>query len=319
MKIIVTGAGGFVGSKLLPLLAGHQVVALDKSIGSIADSSHVTPVIGDIRDPDVMNSAFSGGCEAVVHLATLPGGAAEQDPGLARQVNVDATMALADAAVRCGERPRFVFASSIAVFADPLPAGIDDSTPLTPKLLYGAHKAMMEQWLATLSRRGALQAISLRLSGVVARPLGPSGLKSGFMSWVFHAVKAGERFVMPVTAGATSWLTSVDCAVANLAHALQADLAEAPLSHAITLPALRVRMDRLVEEIAQQSGTRPGSVSYSPDPELEAAFGSLPPLTTPWAERLGFSSDGNLSTLVARALASMAEMSHSSDTGEVDP
>jgi len=312
MRIIVTGAGGFVGSRLVRLLAGHQVVALDQASSSIPDLPHVTPMIGSLCDPGVLNAAFSEGCDAVVHLATVPGGAAEQGPELARQVNVDATMALANDAARCGGRPRFVFASSIAVFGNPLPSSIDDSTPVAPRLLYGAHKAMMEQWLATLSRRGAIEAISLRLSGVVARPAGASGLKSGFMSEVFHALRAGEPFVMPVTAEATSWLTSVDCAVANLAHALHADLSDGPLSRALTLPALRVRMDRLVEEIAQQSGSPFGSVSYLADPELQSAFGSLPKLATPLAERLGFSSDGDLSTLVARALAGLGEMDHSS-------
>ena len=81
----------------------------------------------------------------------------------------------AASSVRFGEQHR-------AAFGEPFPASVDDSTPLRPKSFYGAHKALMEQWLATLSRRGELDAISLRLSGVVARPRGPSGMKSAFLS-----------------------------------------------------------------------------------------------------------------------------------------
>ena len=305
MRIIVTGAGGFVGSRLVRLLADHEVVALDSAVASIPALPNVTAMPGDICETRVLDAAFAAGCDAVVHLATVPGGAAEQDPNLARRVNVEASMALAAASARAGNRPRFVFASSIAVFGNPLPASVDDATPLSPKLLYGAHKAMIEQWLATLTRRGEIDAISLRLSGIVARPKGPSGMKSAFMSELFHALNRGQTFVMPVSAAATCWLTSVDRAVGNLAHALTADLTNPPAECAVTLPALRVPMGKLVNEIALQTGGSAHLVTYSPDTALEAAFGALPPLFTPAAEKLGFSNDGDLSTLVAATLNGM--------------
>ena len=221
-------------------------------------------------------------------------------------------MALAAAAAGTGTRPRFVFASSIAVFGEPLPASVDDATPLSPRLLYGAHKAMIEQWLATLTRRGEIDAISLRLSGIVARPRGPSGMKSAFLSELFHALNARQEFVMPVSAKATCWLTSVDRAVRNLAHALTADLTSTSAGCAVTLPALRVSMGALVKEVALQTGAPAESVSYVPDTALEAAFGALPPLFTPVAERLGFSNDGDLSALVAATISGMkgAENQH---------
>lgn len=302
MRIIITGGGGFVGSRLVRLLAGHEVVALDSASGAIPDLPNVTAVVGDICDPNVVSAAFSRGCDAVVHQATVPGGAAEQEPDLARRVNVNATMALANAAAHASMRPRFVFASSIAVFGNSLPTIVDDATPLSPKLLYGAHKAMMEQWLATLSRRGEIDAISLRLSGVVARPRGPSGMKSAFMSDVFHSLSAGEEFVMPVSADATVWLTSVGCAVGNFVRALTVDRTNAPGDCAVTLPALRVSIDKLVEEIALQTGSSADLASYAADAALEQAFGALPALLTPAAESLGFSDDGDLPALVTRTL-----------------
>lgn len=302
MRIVVTGAGGFVGRRLVRELADHDVVALENVPGAIPELPNVTPVVGDLYDSEVQAAMFAAGCDAVVHLATVPGGSAEENPELAWRVNVDATMKLADAASRAGKQPRFVFASSIAVFGGNLPASVDDTTPLSPQLLYGAHKAMMEQWLATLSRRGEIDAISLRLSGVVARPRGPSGMKSAFMSDVFHSLNAGEGFVMPVSADATVWLTSVECAVGNLVRALTVDFTNAPGDCAVTLPALRVHADKLVEEIALQTGTSAELVSYAADSALETAFGALPALMTPAAESLGFSNDGDLPTLVARTL-----------------
>ena len=305
MRIIVTGAGGFVGRQLVEHLAGHEVIALDHIPDAIPALPGVTVMGGNLCDPSIVAKAFDGGCDAVIHLATVPGGAAEQDPVLAKDVNVDATMALTTAAAAAGAAPRFVFASSIAVFGDPLPASVDDTTPLAPKMYYGAHKAMMEEWLATLTRRRELQALSLRLSGVVARPKGPSGMKSAFLSNVFHALHAGESFVMPVSGDATCWLTSVECATSNFAHALTVELDAAPLSRAATLPTLRVRIADLVAEIALQTGCDIHRVSYEPDEALEAGFGTQPPVSTAAADALGFASDGDLATLVSRALAAI--------------
>lgn len=311
MRIVVTGAGGFVGSRLVRALADQEVVALDNVPGLIPELPNVTKVIGDLCDADVLASALSDGCDAVVHLATVPGGAAERDPELARRVNVEGTMKLAEAASRTADQPRFVFASSIAVFGGVLPACVDDTTPSSPTLIYGAHKAMMEQWLATLTRRGEIDAISLRLSGVVARPRGASGMKSAFLSDVFHSFRAGKAFEMPVSADATVWLTSVECVVGNLVRALTVDLTNAPQRGGFTLPALRVRIGSLVEEIALQTNASVGLVSFSPDAALEAAFGALPALVTPAAEKLRFSGDRDLSELVARALADMTDADHS--------
>ena len=286
------------------MLADHEIVALDNASIGIPDLPNVIPVIGDIGDESVLNEAFAGGCDAVVHLATIPGGAAEQAPELARKVNVDATMRLAQFASLSGARTRFVFASSIAVFDHPFPALVDDSTQVSPTMLYGAHKAMMEQWLATLTRRGELDAISLRLSGVVARPKAPSGMKSAFLSNLFHSLRAGESFVVPVSENAMCWLTSVECAASNFAHALTADLTRAPVNRAVTLPALRVSMSDLVAAIAKKTGSvADARTSYEPDAELESTFGCYPPLATPAGNELGFRNDGDLMLLVDRALA----------------
>lgn len=289
MRVVVTGACGFVGRTLTARLreAGHDVVGVDQA----GDPD----LLGDIAEPEVVSRLFASGCDAVVHLATVPGGAAEQDPALAKRVNLDGTIALAGAAAAAGAR--FLFASSIAVFGDPLPEPVDDATPLAPKLLYGAHKAMCEQWLATLGRRGDISALSLRLPGIVARPPGPSGMKSAFMSEIFHALAADRPFVSPVSAEATMWLMSVEQAVRNFVHALATRD-----TGAVTLPALRVTMTELVAAIAHETGVDPALVSYAPDPLLEAGFGSLPPLSTPAAEACGFAHDGTLADLVRRGL-----------------
>lgn len=144
MKIVVTGAGGFVGSAVVDALVrhgGHDITAVDVTLDRVPGSATVDYVEGNIADPDVRARALATGCDALVHLATVPGGAAEENSELALQVNLDASIALIDEATQKAS-PKIVFASSIAVFGDADLAIVDHRTLIAPKLIYGAHKAM---------------------------------------------------------------------------------------------------------------------------------------------------------------------------------
>lgn len=308
MTIIVTGAGGFVGRQLVQrlLAAGEHVVGMDSAPGGIPVGARA--VVGDICSAAVRAEALREGCRALVHLATVPGGVAEADPAASRRVNIDAMYDLLDdAKAAAGIRPRIVYASSIAVFGDPLPSGgVDDATPLAPRMVYGGHKAMMEVAIAMMHHRGEIEGVSVRLPGILARPKGPSGMKSAFMSDLFHALRAGEAFTCPVSQGATIWAQSVSRCADNLLHALTMDAALMPPTRVVTLPAQRIAMGDLTAEIARQCGVSTDLVAYRPDPTLEAAFGSHPPLTTPAADRAGFAHDGDPATLVANALSVIA-------------
>lgn len=303
--IVITGAGGFVGRRIVARLVerGERVIAMDTQEGGIPDGARV--VAGDLADPAVRAQALKEGVSAVIHLATVPGGAAEADPVASRRINLDAMYDLLLETAAAGHRPRFVFASSIAVFGDPMPDHVDDLTPLSPKMIYGAHKAMMEQAVAMFSNRGLIDGVSVRLPGILARPKGPSGMKSAFMSNLFHALKAGEEFICPVSAQGTIWAQSVERCADNFLHALSLDTALLPPTRAVTLPALRVTMGDLAASIARQCGVSPDRVRYEPDAALEAAFAAQPPLATPAAEKAGFAHDGDIDSLVKSALASL--------------
>lgn len=304
--ILVTGAGGFVGRELLRLLlaAGHRVVALDMRLDGLDNQPNLRAIEGSIGSADILAAALAEPLDAAVHLATVPGGAAEKDPDASRRINIDAMYDLMEGLARQGNRPRFVYASSIAVLGDHLPAsGVDDTTPLAPHMVYGAHKAMMEMMVALKSHRGELDGVTIRLPGILARPAGPSGMKSAFMSDLFHALLEGRPYICPVSPQATIWAQSIGCCAGNFMQALTLDSGSLPNGRAVTLPALCFSIGAMVTEIALQAGADPGLITYQPDPALEAAFGCYPPLATPAAEKAGFAHDGGLASLVIRAIA----------------
>jgi len=282
-RILVTGAAGFVGRAVARALPPGRLRLVDRTR---PDFPGAECIAADLTDRRAL-PALLDGIDAIIHLAAIPGGAAEADPAASRAINLDASLNLIEAA---SGRARFVYASSIAVFGAPLPDRIDDATPVGPAMTYGAHKAMVETALADAVRRGDIHGIALRLPGIVARPSTSSGLKSAFMSDLIWAARDGSLYVAPVGPDATIWLMSVDRAAANLVHAL-----DCPSGPAINLPALRASVADLVAAVA---GGRPSAITYRPDPDLEAQFGRYPPLATPLADGLGFRHDGDLAGLV---------------------
>ena len=104
---------------------------------------------------------------AIIHLAAIIPPFCYARPGLARAVNVDATASLVKAASALPIPPRFVQASSVAVYGARNPHRNDglltSSTPLRPNDLYGAHKVMAEQHVTA----SELDWVVLRLGGVL--------------------------------------------------------------------------------------------------------------------------------------------------------
>jgi D-erythronate 2-dehydrogenase len=306
MNIVLTGAGGFIGRALVRRLlenrgrlAIERLTLIDLAVPPI-EAEGVRVLTGSIADPALLAAAVALPTDLVFHLASVPGGMAERDFDLGRQVNLDATLALLEKARSTGRAPRFVFASSIAVLGASLPDPVDDSTPLRPTLSYGTHKVIGELLVEDFNRRGWIDGRSVRLPGVVARPPQRTGQLSAFMSDIIRELAAGRRYECPVGAESTTWLMSVHQAVDNLLHAA---LLQPTDVRTWTLPAVRSSMSELAAAVGTALGRdTAGLVTYQSNPELENCFGHYPRLLTPAAEAAGFRHDGSLDVLVRRAL-----------------
>jgi nucleoside-diphosphate-sugar epimerase len=318
MKVLVTGANGFVGRALAARLAADlrlggeridRLHLLDLAFEHPLEAGLVRHIAGDMGDAAWLRRTLAGlRLDVVFHLASIPGGTAERQYELARGVNLDATTVLLEhgkAQVEAGGRaPVFVYASSIAVFGA-MPARVTDDTLPRPAMTYGTQKLIGELLVADFSRRGWVDGRSLRLPGVLARPPARTGQLSAFMSDIIRELAAGRAFTCPTSPGATTWASSLPCVVESLIQAAELPVASLASHRSFTLPTLRFSIQELVDAIASVHGQGvKGLVTFEPKEEIEALFGRFPPLETQAAEAAGFRSDADLQALVRQALHS---------------
>jgi nucleoside-diphosphate-sugar epimerase len=147
-KVLVTGAGGFIGSHLVDsqLAKGNQVIALDLDLTRLSHAvghSNLTPIQDDILCAKEKAGGWMNGVNIVYHLAS-----AHLDVSLSneyyRQVNVDGTSALLEAACQAGVK-RFVHCSSVGVMGDIENPPANEEYPCHPTNIYEKTKLEGEQ------------------------------------------------------------------------------------------------------------------------------------------------------------------------------
>jgi nucleoside-diphosphate-sugar epimerase len=320
MTVVVTGAAGFIGTRLARELAAQgelidaegrrfaieRLVLTDRVLPH-ADpgDSRIQAVQGDIADPGFVSKLIPADTRVVFHLAGIVSGAAEADFALGMRVNLDGTRCVLEACRALPHPARIIYTSSIAVFGVPLPEAIRDDTVPRPTLSYGAQKLACEILLDDCSRRGFLDARALRLPGIVVRPPVPNGALSGFNSDLLREPLAGRDYTAPVGPDAVIWLMSVGRCVANLIRAAELPADAFNARRALNLPCIVASVGEIAAAIARVggSGSR-GRVRYAPDPKIEAQFGGWPrDFRAARALELGFAADESLDAIIRDHLA----------------
>lgn len=315
MKVLVTGAAGFLGARLIRYLldgpAGlprvDAIVAADVAMCPVEDP-RVEARLGTILDPPFVRAIVDADVELVYHLAAVLSGQAESDFDLGMRVNVDATRMLLEACRRLPRPPRVIFSSTIAVFGGPLPAVVPENLVPRPQSSYGAGKAIAEVLVAEYSRRGFIDGLVLRVPTVAIRPGAPNSAMSSFVSGIVREPLAGVESVCPVPVDTRLWISSPGVVTRNLAHAARVNTSELEGPRTLNLPGLSVTPAEVLGALERQAG--PGvraRVRVEIDPRVASVVCSWPgafDVTRPLA--LGFLADADVDAIVREFISAHA-------------
>ena len=299
MRILVTGAAGYIGSALVRALGEAEVLATDQGAMPFRHS-----VTGNLAYPPFARSLITPEVGLVFHLASLVSGGAEQNFELGTKVNLDATRDLLEACRLAGHCPKFVFASSIAVYGGDLPDPVTDETPPAPRISYGAQKLVCEILIDDYSRRGYVDGRSLRLPTVMVRPGPANTAVSGWASAIIREPLAGNDYVCPVKPQTRMACLSVNRAVAAFRHAAGLPAAGLGARRTVLLTGIPVSAAEMWDAVRDRSR---GRVRFEPDARLQAIMDAVPKATySRRAQELGFRASAGIGEIVGEYLEQCA-------------
>jgi nucleoside-diphosphate-sugar epimerase len=313
MHILITGAAGMIGRKLVARLveAGHlngrPIEALTLiDVGAPEKPETLTGTLvtaaADISDPAAAPALVAGRPDVIFHLAAIVSGEAELDFEKGTRINLDGSRALLEAIRRTGGdyRPRFVFTSSIAVFGAPFPDAIPDDFQHTPLTSYGTQKAIVELLLADYTRRGFVDGVGIRLPTISVRPGRPNKAASGFFSSIIREPLAGDEAVLPVDESVMHWHASPRSAVGFLIHA--AGLPGGKLGPRInlTMPGVACTVAEQIAALRRIAGdTVAARIRRTPDPLVARIVAGWPRRFDPRrALALGFTAESSFDEII---------------------
>jgi nucleoside-diphosphate-sugar epimerase len=323
MKIVITGGGGFIGSKLARALLARgtlagadgaqrkisSLVLADQAFPDLPKDARLTTLSGDISDPAFAELAIAQDTDAIFHLAAVVSGAAEADFDLGMRVNLGGMRAVLDQARivsgKAARPPRLVFASSVAAFGGDLPDVLDDSTMPVPQTSYGSQKVVSEYLVSDFSRKGYIDGRSLRLPTIVVRPGKANAAASSFASAVVREPLNGVAYECPVGADTGVWLLSPRRAVEAFIHAHELPAANWGMNRALNLPGITASVAEMIEAMGRIAGANAAKrVSFKIDPRIEKIVKGWPVrFDTPRALSMAFKSDPGIEAVIRDYIA----------------
>lgn len=214
----VTGGTGFIGQRLVALLAQDSAVrVLCRRIASFS-CPNTEYVIGDLTSPQATDG-FVRGCTAVIHMAGIAhtGLRTEAERRRSYEVNVEGTRTVLGAALRHGVQ-RFVFVSTAHVYAVHAGRDLEEASLIAPSSFYSQTKIEAEQLVRDAGKEG--------MQIVIARPCLIYGPGARFnLNRMMRAIDAGYYFHLSGVNPVRSFL-SLENAARALLHLVNSRSAE---------------------------------------------------------------------------------------------
>lgn len=307
MNVLVTGAAGFLGCRIIRSLLSNtggmpevsRLVAADVT-GCPIDDPRIDSRTGTILDAEFTGSIVEHDVDVVFHLAAVLSGQAEAEFDLGMRTNVDATRRLLDVCRTLRRPPRFVFASTVAVFGGDLPDVVPEDRVLQPQSSYGTEKAMAELMVGDYSRRGFIDGVICRLATVTVRPGAPNSALSSFVSGIIREPLAGIDAVCPVPLDTRLWISSPGAVTGNLIHAARVPASALEGRGTVNLPGLCVTPAQMLASLERVGGAAASArVRCAIDPHVARVVSTWPgALDDRRARRLGFTGDRDVDEVV---------------------
>lgn len=316
MKILVTGSGGMIGRKLVEKLAndkklgGKDITAM--TLVDVVESpipegcpKDTKTLVTDFSERGVANTLITERPDVIFHLAAIVSGDAEANFEKGYKINFNGTWALLEAVRQEGEKspykPRFVFASTLAVFGPPFPDPITDDFALTPTTSYGTQKAMTELLLADYSRKGYLDGVGVRLPTICIRPGKPNKAASSFFSGILREPLAGQEAPLPVGNDVRHWFASPRAAVGFFVNAATIDTSSLGPRRSMTMPGVSATVGEQIEALRKAAGDKAVAlIKRVDDPFVQKiVLGWAGRYEPKLATSMGFKAEKNFDEIIA--------------------
>ena len=269
MKILVTGSGGMIGRKLVERLVADKALGGKAIEGltlvDVVDSpipagapKDTRAIVTDFSEKGVASTLIQDRPDVIFHLAAIVSGDAEANFEKGYRINFNGSWELLEAIRLEGQKsaykPRFVFASTLAVYGPPFPDSIQDSFALTPSTSYGTQKAMTELLMADYSRKGYLDGVGVRLPTICIRPGKPNKAASSFFSGILREPLAGQEAPLPVGDEVRHWFASPRAAVGFFITAATIDTTPLGPRRSMTMPGVSATVGEEIAALRKAAG-----------------------------------------------------------------
>ena len=197
-RYLVTGAAGFIGSKLAEDLIkkGNDVVTIDNlSTGKIENiPSGCVFIEGNTYDPKIIEKLNDYKFDAIFHIAGQSSGEISfEKPVYDLNTNASSTLLLLDFAKKNGIK-KFLYASSMSVYGDHVEELVDECSILMPKSFYAVGKMASENYMRIYSNFG-IQCTALRFFNVYGYGQNLDNLKQGMAS-IYLSMALKDRHIV---------------------------------------------------------------------------------------------------------------------------
>src|SRR5687767_5145101 len=276
MRILILGGGGFLGRRLAEELIKNGGIAQGKlvhltllDIAFFEDriqDSRLEYIQADFSDETTITNILQQQPDVIFHLAAIVSGEAEKNFELGMKINFHASLQMLELCRKLAFHPRFVFASSCAVFGGDVSKVVTDDTVPKPRSSYGTQKAMVELLINDYSRRNFIDGRTVRLPTIAIRPGKPNAATSSFISGIIREPLNGQPASYPVPATSRFWIQSPGRVIRNIIHAALLDESQLGDDRIINLPGLTVSVGEMIASLEKLAGKSVSDlIAYKPD------------------------------------------------------